>query len=76
MDRNKSRARLSQVNGGGRRYAKIREAADYLGVQPITIRAMIADGRLTGYRGLGSRVLRIDLNEIDAQMDTDECERA
>jgi hypothetical protein len=29
---------------------------------------MLADGRLTGFRGLGARVLRIDLNEIDSLM--------
>jgi len=29
-----------------------------------TIRAMIADGRLTGYRS-GTRLVRVDLNEID-----------
>ncbi|ETB31460.1 DNA-binding protein [Mycobacterium avium subsp. hominissuis 10-4249] len=32
-----------------------------------TIRQMIADGRLTGYRS-GARLIRVDLNEIDAAM--------
>lgn len=50
-----------------RRYAKLAEAADYLGVTDRTIRAMIADGRLTGYRS-GTRLIRVDLNEIDAAM--------
>lgn len=50
-----------------RRYVKIGEAAEYLDVTPRTIRAMIADGRLTGYRN-GSRLVRVDLDEIDAAM--------
>ena len=29
-----------------------------------TIRQMIADGRLTGYRS-GTRLVRVDMNEID-----------
>jgi excisionase family DNA binding protein len=50
-----------------RRYVTIQEAADYLQVTDRTIRQMIADGRLTGYRA-GHRLVRIDLNEIDAAM--------
>jgi excisionase family DNA binding protein len=50
-----------------RRYAKIIEAAKYLGVTDRTIREMIADGRITGYRN-GPRLIRVDLNEIDANM--------
>lgn len=50
-----------------RRYVKIADAAEYLQVTDRTIRAMIADGRLTGYRS-GSRLVRVDLNEIDAAM--------
>ncbi|MGW0158460.1 excisionase family DNA-binding protein [Mycobacterium sp. NPDC003323] len=50
-----------------RRYGKISEAADYLGVTERTIRQMIADGRLTGYRS-GSRLVRVDLNEVDDAM--------
>jgi excisionase family DNA binding protein len=50
-----------------RRYAKLAEAADYLGVTDRTIRQMIADGRLTGYRS-GARLVRVDLNELDAAM--------
>lgn len=52
---------------GGRRYVKMSEAAEYLGVTDRTVRQMIADGRLTGYRN-GARLVRVDLNEIDAQM--------
>jgi excisionase family DNA binding protein len=47
-----------------RRYAKIDAAAEYLDVHPITIRQMIADGRIHAYRS-GTKLLRVDLNEID-----------
>ena len=50
-----------------RRYVKIAEAAAYLQVTDRTIRQMIADGRLTGYRS-GGRLVRLDLNEIDDAM--------
>ncbi|UHJ55719.1 excisionase family DNA-binding protein [Mycolicibacterium fortuitum] len=50
-----------------RRYVSPQVAADYLGVTDRTIRQMIADGRLTGYRS-GKRLVRLDLNEIDAAM--------
>jgi excisionase family DNA binding protein len=50
-----------------RRYGKISEAAEYLGVTDRTIRAMIADGRITGYRS-GTRIVRVDLNEVDEAM--------
>lgn len=50
-----------------RRYVTVGAAAEYLGVTDRTIRQMIADGRLTGYR-CGPRFVRLDLNEIDAAM--------
>jgi excisionase family DNA binding protein len=50
-----------------RRYVKVAEAADYLQVTDRTIRQMVADGRLTAYRS-GTRLVRLDLNEIDAAM--------
>lgn len=40
-------------------------AADYAGVHTDTIRRYIAQGRLTGYR-MGKRLIRLDLNELDA----------
>ncbi|OBG50174.1 excisionase family DNA-binding protein [Mycolicibacterium fortuitum] len=49
-----------------RRYVTLNEAADYLAVDRRTVRNMIADGRLTGYR-LG-RLIRLNLDEIDSQM--------
>jgi excisionase family DNA binding protein len=59
--------RKPAVNSGGRRYAKVREAAAYIGVTERTVHTMLDDGRLTRFR-LGPRVLRIDLNEVDAVM--------
>lgn len=50
-----------------RRYATPTQAAEYLSVTTRTIRQMVADGRLTGYRS-GTRLVRIDLNEVDAAM--------
>ncbi|MGV9796062.1 excisionase family DNA-binding protein [Gordonia sp. NPDC003422] len=50
-----------------RRWATIQETAAYIGVTPRTIRQMIADGRMRGYRN-GHKVIRVDLNEVDASM--------
>jgi excisionase family DNA binding protein len=52
-----------------RRYITIAETAEYLPVSPATVRRLIADGELTGYRmGRSRRTVRVDLNEIDAQL--------
>jgi excisionase family DNA binding protein len=49
-----------------RRYISIAEAAEYLRISDRTVRRLIADGELTGYRmGRSHRVIRVDLNEID-----------
>jgi excisionase family DNA binding protein len=48
----------------------IKEAADHLGVSDRTIRLLIADGDLTGYR-IGKQIrarIRSDLNEIDEHL--------
>jgi excisionase family DNA binding protein len=50
-----------------RRYASLRDAADYIGVNEKTIRRHITAGRVTGYR-IGSRLVRVDLNELDAAL--------
>jgi excisionase family DNA binding protein len=50
-----------------RRWVKPAQAAEHLGVTDRTIRQMVADGRLTAYRS-GARLIRLDLNEIDAAM--------
>ena len=54
--------------GNPRNYATLKQAAEYLGVTDRTIRQMIADGRLTGYRN-GPRLIRVDLNQIDVVME-------
>ena len=48
-------------------FVSVAAAADYLGVDPRTIRNMLRDGRLKGYT-LGQRTLRMRLSEIDAAM--------
>jgi excisionase family DNA binding protein len=50
-----------------RRWASIQDVADYLKVTDRTVRQMIADSRLRGYRS-GKRLIRLDLNEVDAAM--------
>jgi excisionase family DNA binding protein len=50
-----------------RRWVSIQEAADHLGVTDRTIRTMIVDARLIGYRS-GGRLIRLDLNEVDAAL--------
>ena len=52
----------------GRRYASIADAADYVACEHKLIRKMIASGRLAGYRLPGSRLIRVDLDELDALM--------
>jgi excisionase family DNA binding protein len=51
----------------GNAYISISDTANYLGVTTRTVRQMIADGRLTGYR-LGARVVRLRRDEIDAAL--------
>jgi excisionase family DNA binding protein len=48
-------------------YVSITDAATYLGLTTRTIRTMLADGRLRGYKA-GSRIVRLRLDEIDADM--------
>jgi excisionase family DNA binding protein len=62
-----NRAQRRAEQHGGRRYATIAETAEYLGVTGRTVRQMIADGRLTGYRA-GARLVRLDLNQVDQAM--------
>jgi len=45
-------------------YISIIQAAKYLGVTDRTIRQMIADGRLRGYR-CGARLVRLRISEVD-----------
>jgi excisionase family DNA binding protein len=48
-------------------YVSVAESAEYLGVTTRTIRQMIADGRLRGYRS-GTRLVRLRIDEIDAAL--------
>ena len=50
-----------------RRWASMQQCADYVGVGLHTIRDWIAKGQIRGYR-MNSRVIRVDLNELDAAM--------
>jgi excisionase family DNA binding protein len=69
VPKNKSQLLLNSVNGSGRRYATIRETAAHIRVGERTVRLMIEDGRLRAYR-LGPRIVRLDLNEVDAAMES------
>jgi|KBSSwiStaDraftv2_1062776.scaffolds.fasta_scaffold3291723_2 excisionase family DNA binding protein len=52
-----------------RDYISISEAAEYLKVSDRTVRRLIADGELTGYRiGKSGRLIRVDRNEIDQNL--------
>jgi excisionase family DNA binding protein len=52
-----------------RRYISIAEAADYLQISTRTVRRLIRDGELNGYRiGQSGRLIRVDMNEIDEQL--------
>jgi excisionase family DNA binding protein len=49
------------------RFVSVTEAAAYLGVDRLTVRHMLLDGRLRAYT-LGPRVLRIRLSDIHAAL--------
>jgi excisionase family DNA binding protein len=49
----------------GRRLVTQKRAAEYFACTDRTIRNMIRRGDLTGYR-VGKRMVRVDLNELDA----------
>jgi excisionase family DNA binding protein len=52
-----------------RRYITVAEAAEHLQISDRTVRRLIRDGELNGYRmGSSLRVIRVDLNEIDDQL--------
>lgn len=50
-----------------RRLVGINQASQYADVHPITIRRWVAAGRVPAYRA-GPRLLKIDLNELDAML--------
>lgn len=43
----------------------MQQTADYMGVSVHTVRDWIAQGKIPGYR-INARVIRVDLNEVDA----------
>jgi len=47
-----------------RRWADLDAAAAYFHCSTKTVRRMISRGEITGYR-VGSRMVRVDLNELD-----------
>lgn len=57
----------SRSRSTGRRYASVPSAAEYAGCEHKLIRKLVASGDLKAYR-LGSRLIRIDLDELDALM--------
>ena len=55
------------ANKSQRRLSSLPDAADQYGVSAKTLRRYISAGRITGYR-FGPRMLRVDLDELDAMM--------
>ena len=48
-----------------RRYGDVPAVAEYLGVNPRTVRRLMSDGKLTAYR-IGDKLLRLDWAEVEA----------
>lgn len=53
------------ANKSQRRLSSLPEAAEQYGVSSRTLRRYISAGHITGYR-FGPRMLRVDLDELDA----------
>jgi excisionase family DNA binding protein len=49
------------------RFVPIKEAEEKYSVNWYTLRRWIREGKITGYR-IGDRLIRVDLDEIDALM--------
>ena len=56
-----------KLNATDDRLLSVAAAAQYMDVNPMTIRNMLKDGRLKAYT-LGPRVLRIRLSDINAAL--------
>ena len=50
-----------------RHFVSIEQASNYTGLSVKTLRRRISDGTLTGYRA-GPKLVRVDLNEVDAML--------
>lgn len=53
------------TSAASRQYVRQEDAAERWSVSVDTIRRLIRDGKLTGYR-LNGRIIRVDLAEVDA----------
>ncbi|WP_406816193.1 excisionase family DNA-binding protein [Mycobacterium sp. M23085] len=62
-----ARRHTSDAKPQGRRWASAKETGEYLSLTTRTIWTMIDDGRLRAYRN-GKKLVRLDLNEVDAAM--------
>lgn len=51
-----------------RNLGTLQQAALIYGCHSRTVRRMVSNGDLTGYRLPGSRLLRIDLDELEAKL--------
>lgn len=51
-----------------RKWGSLQQAADLLGVTPLTIRRLISTGAIAGYRLPGSPTIRVDLEALEAAM--------
>ncbi len=58
---------MTTIQSPSRRLVNLASAGQYADVHPRTLRRWIASGLLTGYR-VGPRLLKVDLNELDAMM--------
>lgn len=59
---------MSQTQVPPRRWLSQAEAAAYIGVTDRTIRAYIARGTLNATRVRGSRLIRIDIGDLDKML--------
>jgi excisionase family DNA binding protein len=55
----------SKELAGPRRWASLPVGAEYLKISEMTLRRLIKSGRITGFK-VGDRIVRVDLNELDA----------
>ena len=59
---------LDEETPEGRIWVTRRQVADYLGSSVPTIDRYMKDGYLTAYRFAGSKIIRLDLNEVERMM--------
>lgn len=57
---------MSAKSAPQRRYATLKQAADYFQISQRTIRRWVDGGKITGFYFGSNRNLRVDLNEIEA----------